>query len=82
VYCPFHNNHEWRRLRDHEPEAFQRACQFEASLQAVKASSDNFNTKPFLHRSCVPLAEVDLATEGEGGQMDLFMNECEGMCGV
>lgn len=82
VYCPFHNNQEWRRLKNDEPEAFQQACDFEAALQAAKASSDKFNTKPFLHRSCVPLAEVDLSTEEDGGQMNLFLNECEGMCGV
>ncbi len=82
VYCPFHNNQEWRRLKNDEPEAFKQACDFEAALQAAKASSDNFNTKPFLHRSCVPLTEVDLSTEEDGGQLNLFLNECEGMCGV
>lgn len=82
VFCPFHNNHEWRRLKVDEPEAFQRAVAFEAALQAAKASSDNFNTKPFLHRSCVPLADVDLSTEEDAGQLNLFNNECTGMCGV
>jgi hypothetical protein len=82
VFCPFHNNHEWRLLRDHEPEAFQAAVDFEVALQSAKTSSDNFNTKPFLHRSCVPLDQVDLSTEEDGGQLNLFLNECEGMCGV
>lgn len=82
VFCPFHNNHEWRRLRDHEPEAWQRAVEFEKSLQAAKASTDNFNTTPFLHRSCVPLDQVDLTTEEDAGQLNLFNNECTGMCGV
>ncbi len=82
VYCPFHNNNEWLRLKKDEPEAFQAACDFEARLQAVKTRTDNFSALPYLHRSCVPLAEVDLTTETDHGQMDLFMNECEGMCGV
>jgi hypothetical protein len=30
----------------------------------------------------VPLPEVDLRTDDEAGQPDLFNNECEGMCGV
>jgi hypothetical protein len=28
------------------------------------------------------LDEVDLRTDSEAGQPDLFINECEGMCGV
>ena len=35
----------------------------------------------FLHRSCVPLDEVDLSTPEDHGQTD-WINECEGMCGV
>ena len=82
VYCPYHSNAEWRRLRDEEPEAFRAACDFEAELQRAKALSNNFYATPFLHRSCVPLAQVDLTTDLDRGQGDLFMNECAGMCGV
>lgn len=82
VFCPFHNNSEWRRLRDEEPEEFKRAADFEYELQMGKAASTNFRTVPFLHKSCVPLEAVDLSTEKERGQANLFENECEGMCGV
>ena len=82
IYCPFHNNSEWRRLRDSEPEEFARAIQFEKDLQAVKAQTDNLKGIPFLHRSMKPLSEADLSTEEERGQLNLFNNECEGMCGV
>lgn len=82
VFCPFHNNHEWRRLRNREPEGFQRAIDFERRLQEAKAASQNFRTVPFLHRSLAPLALVDLRTDEEKGQLNFFENECEGMCGV
>jgi hypothetical protein len=84
VYCPFHNNKEWRRLRDEEPEEFQRAADFEKDFQEIKNTSDNFNSVPFLHRSLVPLQKVDLSTDTERGQtlLDGFNNECEGMCGL
>lgn len=82
VYCPYHNNYEWRRLRDEEPEEFARAVEFERKLQETKAASANFNTTPFLHRSLAPLDQVDLSTDEERGQGDLFNNECIGMCGV
>lgn len=83
VYCPFHSNAEWRRLRDEQPVEFERAAQFEERLQAASAQLKDYGT-PFLHRSCVPLRQVDLSTDVERGQSLLagFNNECEGMCGL
>jgi hypothetical protein len=83
VYCPFHSNKEWRRLRDEEPQEFQRAVEFERDLQAVKAQTDNIRGAPFLHPSRVPLDQVDL--RDNPGQQEFWNdmnNECEGMCGV
>jgi hypothetical protein len=82
LFCPFHSDREWRRLRDEEPEAFQKAVEFELAVQKGKAKSANFSSQPFLHRSCVPLSQLDLRTMEERGQINLFENECEGMCGV
>lgn len=82
VYCPFHNDDEWRHLRDEEPEEFARAVQFERDLQTAKANSQNFKTTPFLHRKLVPLDKVDFSTEEDRGQLNMFNSECEGMCGV
>jgi hypothetical protein len=81
-YCPFHSNKEWRRLKDHEPEAFAEAVRVEKELQRTKAETDNMRSVPWLHRSCKPLEEVDLSTEADAGQIDMFGNECEGLCGV
>ena len=36
----------------------------------------------YLHWSKQHLDEVDLSTDLERGQLSLFGNECEGMCGV
>ena len=41
-----------------------------------------FRGEQYMHRSLKPLAEVDFRTHAEAGQSDLFINECEGMCGV
>lgn len=81
-YCPFHSNKEWRRLKDHEPEAFAEAVRVEKELQRTKAETDNMRSVPWLHKSCKPLEEVDLSTEADAGQLDMFGNECEGLCGV
>lgn len=82
VFCPFHSNREWRRLKDEEPDEFARAVQFERDLQSAKSRSDNFDATPFLHRDATPLDLVDLSTAEERGQMTLWNEECEGMCGV
>jgi hypothetical protein len=82
VFCPYHSNAEWRRLRDEEPEAFAAAVEFERRLQETKAATDNMRAVPYLHRSLVPLDKVDLSTLEDHGQMSLFGNECTGMCGV
>jgi hypothetical protein len=85
VYCPFHSDNEWRRLRDEEPLEFARAIRFDHDLRAVKAQTDNMGGVPFLHPSLTPLDEVDLSTDIKNGQGLLWNhmdNECEGMCGV
>ncbi len=76
VFCPFHNDTEWRRLRDDDAVAFERA------VAVTKGLTENLHSNLFLHRSCVPLDKVDFSTEEDRGQINLFENECEGMCGV
>lgn len=83
VFCPYHSNAEWRQLQVEEPDEFARAVQFEkeygdAKMKTLRESAVRF----FLHASRKPLSEVDFSTEEERGQMSLFNNECEGMCGV
>jgi hypothetical protein len=83
VFCPYHSDREWRRLRDEEPEEFQRAVRFERQYQEAKAltvSKKGF--VPYLHDSRVPLDQVDFSTDEDQGQQLLFGNECQGLCGV
>jgi hypothetical protein len=81
VFCPFHSDTEWRRLKSEEPEAFAAAVEFERNLQSSKTGGQ-FRTVPFLHRSLSPLDQVDFSTAEDYGQTNMFNNECEGMCGV
>lgn len=84
VYCPYHSNKEWRRLRDEEPEEFARAVKFEKDLQAVKAQTDNLRSTLWLHPERIPLDQVNLDDQ-PGNQLLLWntmQNECVGMCGV
>lgn len=81
VGCPFHSNAEWRRIRDNMPEAFQNVVGFEKEI--IKHGFPGYDGAPYLHRSCVPLDEVDLSTAADKGQHEFgFLEECEGMCGI
>jgi hypothetical protein len=87
VYCPFHSNKEWRRLQTEEPEEFAKAVKFERDVQAAKRCNDNFRSIPFLHKSRVPLDQVDFRSKIEkdqdrGQKLLDFQDECDGMCGV
>ena len=79
-FCPYHSNDEWKRLKNNDPEAFADAVKFESEFQKTMKQVKGFRGTPFLHRSCVPLSEIDF--DKPSPQMDMFGNECEGVCGV
>lgn len=78
VYCPYHSDDEWIRLRDEEPHEFSRAVAFEKQYQEA-ALQTGLDSVPYLHEDRIPLGEVRFVS---GKRADLFGNECEGMCGV
>lgn len=79
-FCPYHSDGEWLRLKTNEPAEFADAIKFERSYQVAMTKVSNFHGTPFLHRSCVPLGEIDF--DKPSAQPSLFGNECEGVCGV
>lgn len=81
VFCPYHNDAMWRDMKRNQPDEFARAVQFERDLQA-RAFVHHLESKEFLHSSRVPLDQVDFSTDEDRGQLNMFNNECEGMCGV
>lgn len=83
-YCPFHSDAEWRRLRDDDPDYFQKAVQFDKDIRKVYKDHDpTMLMEVYLHNSCKPLSEVDFDNDEDKGQMVWdFQAECEGMCGL
>ncbi len=76
-FCPYHNKREWRDLRDNAPNDWQKAIEFDYAIREKRPPYDLF-----VSEDCVPLDEVDLTTAEDRGQLTLWDNECEGMCGV
>jgi hypothetical protein len=81
IGCPFKSQDEWRLLKT-RPKEWDDAVQFDAQLRTNKRLLERFQGEVYLHRSGVPLGEVDLRTNDEKGIWSLFDTECEGMCGV
>jgi|ETNvirnome_2_300_1030623.scaffolds.fasta_scaffold07782_1 hypothetical protein len=82
VYCPYHSNSEWSRLKTDDPEGFARAVEFERNYsQAAVDSTALHSTAVYFHKSLVPLDEA-VFSDDDPNQLNLFGNECEGMCGV
>jgi hypothetical protein len=77
IFCPYHNDNEWKKLKEEEPDQFQKAVEYEKKYQEQTRSI--LEGVPYLHNSLKPLDEIDF---NSNRQVDLFNNECEGMCGI
>ena len=79
VYCPYHSDTYWQWMKDKHPEEFTKAVEFDESIRGM--TQKGMDLPAFVHGSCVPLSEAVFDT-GNPNQVDMFNNECEGMCGV
>ena len=66
-------------MKNERPEEFADAVEFDKN---IRTGSRNIRDKLYLHRSCKPLDEVEFNKKENDKQLDMFNNECEGMCGV
>ena len=83
IGCPFHNDAAWREQRDNDPESRADAIEVDRIIRSGgSAQAGKWKGEQFMHASLKPLDEVDLSTAEDRGQLNMFNNECEGMCGV
>lgn len=75
IGCPYRKDAEWRALSDEE------LSDAIAVDRAIRQQS-GFRGQQFAHRSMLPLEDVDLSSDEDRGQLNMFNNECEGICGV
>ena len=80
IGCPYHSDTMWREMKLTDPESWQDAVSVDRAMR--EGVGNNLTGTQFLHRSCKPLDEVDFRNLEDMGQINLFENECEGMCGV
>ena len=83
IGCPFHSNLHWRHMRNNTPEEWADAVYVDALIRSGgTAFNATIRGEQYMHPSLQPLDRVDLSTPEDHGQLNLFINECEGMCGV
>jgi hypothetical protein len=83
-FCPFASDARWRLMKDTMPDEWEKATGFDDKLRVkhIPKLAAGIKGTLYLHRSCKPLRDVDLSTDTDEGQQELFGQECEGMCGV
>ena len=74
-HCPFRSDASWASMKKNKPELFDRAVDLDKTLRVLP----RIRSETYLHRSMKPLDEVVFEDED---QMDMFVNECTGYCGL
>jgi len=79
IGCPFHNGSAWRVMKRDAPAEFAHAVEVDAILRG--AGRGGRGTE-YMHGSRRPLAEAVEYSDPDRDQLNLFDNECTGMCGL
>jgi hypothetical protein len=79
ICCPYHNDAYWHFMKTERVAEFADAVEFDKKIRNITRKEDE---EIFTHRSCIPLDQVKFKKDDKSKQIDMFNNECEGMCGV
>lgn len=71
VFCPYHNNAEWLRLKTNDSKSFGAAVKFEKDYQNSLKQVSGFRGTPFLNRSCLSLETINFLPK-QNPQLNLF----------
>ena len=74
VGCPSHRDRPWREMKDHSPDEWADAVAVDKLIRIGGTAFQRKNPWRAIHA-------LKFSPE-DHGQLDLFNNECEGMCGV
>jgi hypothetical protein len=79
IICPYHNDAYWHFMKTERLSEFKEAVELD---KKIRTGAKNIKDNLYLHKSCKPLDEVEFDKKENDKQLDMFNNECEGMCGV
>lgn len=78
VYCPYHNDAEWLRIRENQ-EDWQLAVEVDEAIRVNR----NLTHRQYLHKSCEPLTQIEFKPPTQR-DLQIAMNftpDCMGVCG-
>lgn len=85
VFCPYHDDIEWLRIKQH-PADWKLAVEVDEALRTPGVIANRLVDQPmYLHRSCKPLVQIEFNPAPSPKKAQKFLNfssECLGMCGV
>jgi hypothetical protein len=79
TFCPYRTDVEWRWMRDNDPASWAIACEIDRRIRDAHKHG-RIRGELFIHRSGLPLDQVDLSSAEERGQGMLMV--CEAGCGL
>jgi hypothetical protein len=91
LFCPFHSDHEWQRIKDGPQDEWQSVIDFEKKLQETATKCQVIRSVPYLHPSLKLIDQVEFKpAKAPDGSKQMTMhemwndikNDCSGMCGV
>jgi hypothetical protein len=77
IFCPYHDFATWRELKLSYNGDWQKAVDIDKAIRKVRPPYDLY-----LHPSRKPLDEIDFRNDVDRGQLSLWDEECNGICGV
>ena len=82
IGCPFRSSSSWLDIKLNEPKLFEEVVAIDAMLRSREHNSGRmFRKQAYLHHRRIPLAKA-LEHDSEESEVNGFINECEGHCGL
>jgi len=75
VFCPYRDHATWREIKLSENGDWEKAVRVDGAIRDRRPGYECF-----VHPQCIPLEDVDLRNEQDHGQLELWGEECTGMC--
>lgn len=83
VFCPYRTNQSWVALKATDPDGWNRAVEIDNALRDKSSiCTRGFRQELFVHRSCIPLVQVDFSKLAPNTIDPMAVGECQGMCGL
>lgn len=75
VFCPYHNRSAWYEMKRENGADWQKAVEVDEAIRKARPPFDLF-----LHSDRIPL--IDIRSPQDNGQLEMFSEECSGVCFV